>query len=73
MRKIILLLLFINHLSSFSQEGILTGLILNEENIPVNNVNINYKNKGTISDANGFYNLRVNPNEKINIINVLPR
>tara|TARA_B100000900_G_scaffold96265_2_gene79362 strand:- start:2717 stop:5161 length:2445 start_codon:yes stop_codon:yes gene_type:complete len=68
MRKIILLLLFINHLSSFSQEGILTGLILNEENIPVNNVNINYKNKGTISDANGFYNLRVNPNEKINII-----
>ena len=42
----------------YSQESIITGLILDENNLPIQNVNISIgENIGSVSDENGYYKL----------------
>ena len=53
--------------TSYSQDAIITGLILNEQNFPIKDVNIQYGDNGTISDVNGYYSLTVNSGQKIEI------
>ena len=54
---------------SFSQESIITGLILNQDNFPVEGVNITTdENIGTTSDKNGFYKLILTADKKHELI-----
>ena len=43
----------------------LTGRVLDENNRPVSSVNIQYKDMGTTTDSNGFYNLNLPSDKKI--------
>ena len=54
----------------FSQEGVITGLILDEENFPIKDVNIQFDDKGSISDVDGYYKIEVESG-KISILYLL--
>jgi hypothetical protein len=62
-----LYLLFFFFLSQFlvAQTATVAGVILDEYDNPLENVNISYSGKSTTSDANGFYSLVVPANKKI--------
>ena len=60
-------LLFIGNFV-FAQFARVKGIILDENNNPVENVNISYQTKSTITNANGFYSLTVPANKKITLI-----
>ena len=62
-----LALLFIGNFV-FAQFARVKGIILDENNNPVENVNISYQTKSTITNANGFYSLAVPANKKITLI-----
>ena len=52
----------------FSQDAVITGLILDEENFPIKDANIQFDNKGTISDMNGYYKIEVPSDKNINVV-----
>ncbi len=52
----------------FAQFARVKGIILDENNNPVENVNISYQTKSTITNANGFYSLTVPANKKITLL-----
>ncbi len=60
-------LLFIGNFV-FAQFARVKGIILDENNNPVENVNISYQTKSTITNANGFYSLTVPANKKITLV-----
>ena len=62
-----IVLLFIGNFV-FAQFARVKGIILDENNNPVENVNISYQTKSTITNANGFYSLTVPANKKITLI-----
>ena len=68
--KNIYLILFISiiSLTSFGQTARIKGIILDEFNNPVENVSVKEGEKGTVTNANGFYLLDVPSNKKITII-----
>ena len=57
MKKILSLFIYLSFFSLFSQEAILTGLILDDKNLPIKDANIKFNDKGSISDENGFYKI----------------
>ena len=61
-------LLFFTTTTVFSQTARIKGVILDETNQPVENVSIAYEDKGTISNANGFYSLVIPANQKITLV-----
>ncbi len=63
---IILFLLFSNFV--LGQTATVTGVILDEFNNPVENVNVSYLNTSTVTDATGFYKLTVPANKKVTIV-----
>ena len=62
-----IVLLFIGNFV-FAQFARVKGIILDENNKPVENVNISYQTKSTITNSNGFYSLTVPANKKITLI-----
>lgn len=52
----------------FSQNARVKGIILDENNNPVENVNISYQTKSTVTNSNGFYSLPVPANKKITLV-----
>lgn len=60
-------LLFIGNFV-FAQFARVKGIILDENNNPVENVNISYQTKTTLTNGNGFYSLTVPANKKITLI-----
>ena len=68
--KNIYLILFISFftVSSFAQTARIKGVILDEFNTPVENVTVKVEERGTVTNANGFYLLDVPANKKITII-----
>ncbi|NJB72354.1 hypothetical protein GGR42_002845 [Saonia flava] len=44
---------------SFAQTATITGVVFNENNEPLANVNITAPTNGTSTDANGYYNLQI--------------
>ena len=68
MKNFVLILLCLVYSSFFSQEGVITGLILDEENFPIKDVNIQFDNKGSISDVDGYYKIEVESGKNINIV-----
>ena len=68
--KNIYLVLFISifSLTTFAQTARVKGVILDEFNSPVENVSVKVGDKGTVTNANGFYLLDIPSNKKITII-----
>ena len=54
-------------LTGNSQTSVITGVILNSQNEPIENVNVNSNTIGTISNTNGFYIIRIPSNKNIKI------
>jgi hypothetical protein len=65
--KYIYLILFFA-VSSFAQTARVKGVILDEFDTPIENVTVKVEEKGTVTNANGFYLLDVSANKKITII-----
>ena len=68
MKNFVLILLCLVYSPFFSQEGVITGLILDEENFPIKDVNIQFDDKGSISDVDGYYKIEVESGKNINIV-----
>lgn len=64
---ITLLFLFIGSIV-FAQYARVKGIILDENNNPVENVNIAHETKSTVTNSNGFYSLTVPANKKITLV-----
>ncbi len=66
--RILLLLLFLgSSLSIFSQNATVKGVILDENNVPIDNVNVTYDGTGTITDFDGYYLIEIPANQDITI------
>lgn len=61
-------LFFFIGLAAFAQTARIKGVILDENNQPVEDADISYKNTSTTSNENGFYILTVPANQKITIV-----
>ncbi len=64
--KILLLFIFLG-LSCLSQNARIQGIVLDENNKPVESVNVKYRKGFTVTNKNGYYILNVPANEKIAI------
>ena len=65
---LIILFFFFLGIYSYAQNARVKGIILDENNNPVENVNINAQNKSAKTNANGFYEISIPANQKISII-----
>ena len=65
--KFVLITLLLIVLKSNSQSSTITGIVLNSNNEPIENVNIQSNQLGTISNSNGFYILKVPSNSNVTI------
>ncbi|WDO14599.1 TonB-dependent receptor [Flavobacterium sp. WW92] len=61
-------LFFFIGFAAFAQTARIKGVILDENNQPVEDVDVSYKNTSTTSNENGFYILTVPANQKITIV-----
>ena len=52
----------------FAQNAKITGVILDENNTPVQDVNVSYLSKSAITDKSGFYVISVPSNQKIVLV-----
>nr|WP_233268012.1 carboxypeptidase-like regulatory domain-containing protein [Algibacter sp. L3A6] len=64
-KLLIFSLFFLNLYNGFAQTATIKGIILDENNLPVEQVSIKSGTQGTISNANGFYSLTININEDV--------
>ncbi|MGA9639111.1 TonB-dependent receptor [Flavobacterium sp.] len=53
--------------SSFGQTAVVKGIVLNNNNQPVVNVNVTSMNANTYSNNDGFYSLKIPTNQKVTI------
>jgi hypothetical protein len=67
---ILLLFGFIISINSYSQNQLakVAGIVLNENNFPIENVNVSYLSKSSITDKNGFYEIIVPANQKVILV-----
>ncbi|WP_308993547.1 carboxypeptidase-like regulatory domain-containing protein [Mariniflexile litorale] len=61
------LLFFSIVIVGYSQTATIKGIILDENNNPLDNVNIKTETKGTVTNANGFYILEISANKNISV------
>ena len=61
------LVFFLLPLFCFAQTATISGVILNNEKLPVEGVNIKANNDGTQTNANGFYSLKIPSNTDVTI------
>ena len=54
--------------ATFAQTARVKGIILDDNNNPVDDVNISYQNQSTSSNANGFYTITIPANRKIILV-----
>lgn len=52
---------------SWSQTATIRGVVLDDRNIPIDNVNITSNEVGTISNTNGFYELKIAANTEVTV------
>ena len=60
--------LFVIPFLGFSQSATIKGIILDEENKPVENVNIITGKDGTETNKNGFYTLKIPSNQEVTVV-----
>ena len=65
---LITLLFFFIGCYNYAQTARVKGIILDENNQPVENVTINYQYKSANTNANGFYELIIPANQKVTIV-----
>lgn len=63
----LILLLFTAQLQVFAQMATLKGVLLDEDNKPIENATIRANNLGTISNTNGFYLLQIPANKNVKV------
>lgn len=61
-------LFFILSIKSFSQTAKVAGIVLDENNKPIESVNVSYLSKSSITDKNGFYTITVPANQKVVLV-----
>jgi hypothetical protein len=66
--RILFLLFLLISLSAFAQTARVKGIILDENNTPVANVNVVAEDKTTSTNENGFYQLTVPANQEITLV-----
>ncbi len=67
--KFLLFFLFIISSSSIlAQNAIIKGVVLDEQNTPVDGVNISYNEEGTQTDFDGYFSLEVPANQELILI-----
>ena len=62
------LVLFCIGFAANAQTARIKGIILDKNNNPVEGVNINYQDKGTTTNVNGFYVLSIPANKQIALV-----
>lgn len=65
---IITLFIFIFYQFTFAQNATITGLILDENNLPAEGVNVSYLSKSAVTNKSGFYTISVPSNQKIVLV-----
>ncbi|MEJ2114398.1 MAG: TonB-dependent receptor, partial [Flavobacteriaceae bacterium] len=60
-------MLFLLPIIGYSQTATLRGVILDENNIPIEGVNIKTNDSGTQTNSNGFYVLKINSNQDVTV------
>ena len=63
--QVLFFCIFCTHI--FGQEATIKGIVLDENNTPIQGANITYNNSGTQSDKNGVYQLDIPANEDVTI------
>ncbi|HBY68262.1 MAG TPA: hypothetical protein DEG69_11205, partial [Flavobacteriaceae bacterium] len=63
----LLLILFFISTAVFSQQAVVKGVLLNEEDQPVVGASISYGTEGTLSDFNGYYLIEIPANEEVTL------
>ena len=63
----LLFFLFFVSTALFSQQAVVKGVILNEENQPVVGASVSYNNEGTLSDFNGYYLIEIPANQEVTL------
>ena len=71
-RNIFIYFTLLNCIFSYAQKSTITGVILDELNNPIENVNIICNDRGTVTDSNGFYKIEIesNSNEKVTFTHI---
>ena len=54
----------------FSQSGTLKGVILDDANNPIPNVNIKAQDKGTVTNENGFFILKIPADQEVTVLHL---
>lgn len=65
--KLLLSLMLLMPMVVLAQQAVLKGIVLNEQNQPIENVNISYEGGGTQTDATGFYLLNLPAGRQITV------
>lgn len=66
--KVFITIFLLFSIVSFSQNARVKGVILDENNKPLEGVNVSYQTKSAITDASGFYTINVPANQKIVLV-----
>ena len=67
MKRFLYILIFLSS-TVFSQDAKIVGVILDEFNMPIENVDVSFLDESQISDANGLYVLEVPSNSEVKIV-----
>ncbi|MFT7348799.1 MAG: hypothetical protein ACI8VZ_001100, partial [Candidatus Paceibacteria bacterium] len=67
LRTVLLILTLCLSNFSLAQTAIITGVVLDENNIPLVDVNVSTETKGTVTDKDGFYILKIISEKKTSI------
>lgn len=60
--------LFTSLIFSQSQKAIIAGIVLDEYDNPVENVNVSFQTKSTTTNASGFYEIAIPANQKVVLV-----
>lgn len=63
----LLAIIFCFSASLSAQYATVKGVILDENNVPIDNVNVTYDGKGTVTDFNGYFLIEIPSNQEITL------
>ena len=64
---LLLLIAFLGFFEISAQTATIQGIIFDENQTPIPFANITYINNGTVSNENGFYNLKIPANQDVEL------
>lgn len=63
----LLLLILVASTTALAQKAIVRGIIIDEDNFPIPGVNVTYGTEGTITNLDGYYQIKIAPNEDVTL------